>query len=69
METYNGGIRHGPLRRSANAIVQALLVGIVPSISVCQKKSIDAPLFQELSELNPVSKVTFCRRPILWVLS
>lgn len=32
--TYNGGICHWPLSRSADAVVQAPLVGIVPSICI-----------------------------------
>jgi hypothetical protein len=53
-ETYNRWVRHWPLRGTSNAVIKALLVGIITTICICQEESIDLPTLESLCQIDPI---------------
>lgn len=68
LQTHNGGICHGPLSSSPDAIVERPFVCVIPAISVCKEERIDSSPLQQLREVDPVLQVPLRSRLVFWVL-
>ena len=66
---YDTGIGHRPLRDAANALVQAILIGVIPTISVSEEERINAASLQELCKIYPVVELPLLRGFVARVLS
>lgn len=66
--THDGRVSHRPLCGSADTVVETVLICIVSAVRVCQEKSIDIPALQQFGQVNPIIKLSFCGRLVLWVL-
>jgi hypothetical protein len=60
VEAYNGRVGDGPLRGTANAVVQLALIGVVATVCVGQEEGVDTASLEELGELYPVLQLALC---------
>lgn len=51
-------VRHGPLRRAPDAIVQRVLVRVVPAVRVREEQGVDPSSLEQFREVDPVLQVS-----------
>lgn len=68
MLAHDRRIRHGPLRRPPNTVVQRALVRVVPAVRVGQEERVDVAALEDLGQVDPVVEAAFCGGAIGGVL-
>jgi len=68
-QTHNSRIRHWPLGRSPDAVVQAAFIGVVAAIRVRQEQGVDVAALEEFGEVDPVLQGSLRGGAVLGILS